>query len=219
MAGPKKATPPPIDRPLSKAYLRKFVGWSTAYPPGMSEPTSLRVMHNCSITADGALRIRPGMRSVFSTPADGEIVGTFEHFYIGQGHDLPPMKALLFAVRESDGSVGFRVAKDMLGNGTYSIVNASSVFTVRSGDDLNFHRPEIGRGLVTYVKYVQIDNKILALSDNDEPFRLFTVGSELKASVIRSITRPEYTTADRLTVSVELLYHIITIRVSATRLA
>ena len=196
----KQTIAAPIDRPLSRAYLRKFTGWSTAYPPGMSDPTSLRVMHNCSITADGALRIRPGMRSVFITPADGEIVGTFEHFYIGQGPDLPPMKALLFAVREEDGSVGFRVAKDMLGNGTYSIVNASSVFTVRSGDDLNFQRPDIGMGLVTYVKYVQIDNKILALSDNDEPFRLFTVGSELNASVIRSIVRPEYTTADRLTV-------------------
>ena len=196
----KQTIAAPIDRPLSRAYLRKFTGWSTAYPPGMSDPTSLRVMHNCSITADGALRIRPGMRSVFITPADGEIVGTFEHFYIGQGPDLPPMKALLFAVREGDGSVGFRVAKDMLGNGTYSIVNANTVFTVRSGDDLNFQRPDIGMGLVTYVKYVQIDNKILALSDNDEPFRLFTVGSELKASVIRSITRPEYTIADRLTV-------------------
>lgn len=196
----KQTIAAPIDRPLSRAYLRKFTGWSTAYPPGMSDPTSLRVMHNCSITADGALRIRPGMRSVFITPADGEIVGTFEHFYIGRGSNLPPIKALLFAVREGDGSVGFRVAKDMLDNGTYSIVNANTVFTVRSGDDLNFQRPGIGKGLVTYVKYVQIDNKILALSDNDEPFRLFTVGSELKASVIRSIVRPEYTTADRLAV-------------------
>ena len=196
----KQTIAAPIDRPLSRAYLRKFTGWSTAYPPGMSDPTSLRVMHNCSITADGALRIRPGMRSVFITPADGEIVGTFEHFYIGQGPNLPPLKALLFAVREGDGSVGFRVAKDMLGNGTYSIVNANTVFTVRSGDDLNFQRPDLGLGRVSYVKYVQIDNKILALSDNDEPFRLFTVGSELKASVIRSIVRPEYTIADRLTV-------------------
>ena len=70
----KQTIAAPIDRPLSRAYLRKFTGWSTAYPPGMSDPTSLRVMHNCSITADGALRIRPGMRSVFITPADGEIV-------------------------------------------------------------------------------------------------------------------------------------------------
>ena len=48
----KQTIAAPIDRPLSRAYLRKFTGWSTAYPPGMSDPTSLRVMHNCSITAD-----------------------------------------------------------------------------------------------------------------------------------------------------------------------
>ena len=196
----KQTIAAPIDRPLSRAYLRKFTGWSTAYPPGMSDPTSLRVMHNCSITADGALRIRPGMRSVFTTPADGEIVGTFEHFYIGQGPNLPPLKALLFAVREGDGSVGFRVAKDMLGNGTYTVVPASSVFTIKSGDDLNFQRPDLGLGRVSYVKYVQIDNKILALSDNDEPFRLFTVGATREAKVIRPINRPNYNVADRLRV-------------------
>ena len=199
MAGPKKATPPPIDRPLSKAYLRKFVGWSTAYPPGMSEPTSLRVMHNCSITKDGALRIRPGMRAVFDKPADGEIVGTFEHFYIGQGPDLPAMRALLFAVRETDGSVGFRVAKDTTGAGNYTVVKADTVFTIAAGHDLNFQRPGSTMGEVSYVKYVQIDNKILALSDNDEPFRLFFVGASLTARVVTAITRPEYNSADKLT--------------------
>ena len=199
MAGPKKATPPPIDRPLSKAYLRKFVGWSTAYPPGMSEPTSLRVMHNCSITQDGALRIRPGMRAVFDKPADGEIVGTFEHFYIGQGPDLPAMRALLFAVRETDGSVGFRVAKDTTGAGNYTVVKADTVFTIAAGHDLNFQRPGSTMGEVSYVKYVQIDNKILALSDNDEPFRLFFVGASLTARVVTAITRPEYNSADKLT--------------------
>ena len=40
----KAQTPPPIDKPLARAYLRKFTGWSTAYPPGTSDPTSLRVM-------------------------------------------------------------------------------------------------------------------------------------------------------------------------------
>ena len=191
--------PPPIDRPLSKAYLRKFRGWSTAYPPGMSDPASLRVMHNCSITSDGALRIRPGLRSVFQAPADGEIVGTFEHFYIGQLGGLAPVKALLFAVRESDGSVGFRVARDNSGAGNYTVVNANTVFTIPGGDDLNYQRPGADMGPVTYVKYVQIDNKILALSDNDEPFRLFTVGAERTARVMRPIVRPNYTTADRLT--------------------
>ena len=70
MAGKKAMPPPPIDRPLSKAYLRKFTGWSTATPPGMSDPTSLRVMHNCNVDTDGSLRIRPGLRRVFSNIAD-----------------------------------------------------------------------------------------------------------------------------------------------------
>jgi len=42
----EKKTPAPIDRPLSRAYLREFTGWSTAYAPGLSDPTSLRVMEN-----------------------------------------------------------------------------------------------------------------------------------------------------------------------------
>ena len=196
----------PIDRPLSRAYLRKFTGWSTAYPPGMSDPASLRVMHNCSITADGAVRIRPGLRRVLTAPADGEIVGTFEHFYISAGPDQPPYKAILFAVREADDSVGFRVAYDTSqgdphSSGHMTVRNASTVFSVRSGDDLNFQRPSIDKGVVTYVKYVQIDNKILALSDNEEPFRLFKVGASLEASVIRAITRPNYSASDSLTVS------------------
>lgn len=57
----------PIDRPLSKAYLREFTGWSTAYPPGLSDPTSLRQMENAWITREGAAAIRPGMRSAFPT--------------------------------------------------------------------------------------------------------------------------------------------------------
>lgn len=194
---PKKALPAPIDRPLSRAYLRKFLGWSTAYPPGLSDPASLRVMHNCSVTADGALRIRPGLRRVFAEPADGDIVGTFEHFYIGQGPGVAPVRALLFAVREADESVGFRVAHDYDADGVYEVVNANTVFTIPVGDDLNFGRA--GFGETTYVKYVQIDNKILALSDNEEPFRLFTVGADLTAKVVRPITRPAYTAADKLT--------------------
>ena len=102
----KKSLPAPIDRPLSRAYLREFTGWSTAQPPGMSDPTSLRVMHNCNVDTDGSLRIRPGLRRVFSNIADvpeGGIVGTFEHFYANDG-----AKCLLFAVREVDETVGFR---------------------------------------------------------------------------------------------------------------
>jgi hypothetical protein len=59
---PKAKLPAPIDRPLSRAYLREFTGWSTEYPPGISEPTSLRIMENVQINRDGSCRVRPGMR-------------------------------------------------------------------------------------------------------------------------------------------------------------
>ena len=194
----KDKVAPPIDRPLGRAYLRKFTGWSTAYPPGMSEPTSLRVMHNCSVTADGALRIRPGLRRVLDVPADGDIVGTFEHFYLLR-EDGTAYKALLFAVRESDDSVGFRVASDPNNTGHMQVQNLTEVFEYPPGQDPNFHRGTKFSDL-SYVKYVQIDNKILAMSDNEEPFRLFQVGrAKPKMSVIRKITRPEYNSADKLT--------------------
>ena len=192
----KDKVAPPIDRPLGRAYLRKFTGWSTAYPPGMSEPTSLRTMHNCSVTADGALRIRPGLRRVLDVPADGDIVGTFEHFYLLR-EDGTAYKALLFAVRESDDSVGFRVASDPNNTGHMQVQNLTEVFEYPPGQDPNFHRGTQFSDL-SYVKYVQIDNKILAMSDNEEPFRLFQVGlAKPKMSVIRKIERPEYTLGDR----------------------
>ena len=194
----KDKVAPPIDRPLGRAYLRKFTGWSTAYPPGMSEPTSLRAMHNCSVTADGALRIRPGLRRVLNVPADGDIVGTFEHFYLLR-EDGTAYKALLFAVRESDDSVGFRVASDPDNTGHMQVRNLTEVFEYPPGQDPNFHRGTQFSDL-SYVKYVQIDNKILAMSDNEEPFRLFQVGlAKPKVSVIRKIERPEYNSADKLT--------------------
>ena len=103
MAG-KAATPVPVDKPLSRAYLRQFTGWSTAFPPGTSDPTSLREMHNCSIAPDNSLRIRPGMRAAFTSPAPGRIIGEFEHFYTSTG-----AKAILFGVR-IDNYVVFRCA-------------------------------------------------------------------------------------------------------------
>ena len=63
MVGAKKQTPPPIDRPLSRAYLRNFTGWSTAYPPGLSAPTSCRQMENVIVSRDKGLSVRPGLRS------------------------------------------------------------------------------------------------------------------------------------------------------------
>ena len=54
----------PIDRPLSKAYLREFAGWSTNFPPGLSEPNSLRVMENVQVTREGAARVLRGVISL-----------------------------------------------------------------------------------------------------------------------------------------------------------
>ena len=99
-----EALPVPIDKPLSRAYLREFSGWSTAYPPGASEPTSLNVMHNCSLNGEGDLSIRPGLRRVLNTPNPGPIVGDIEHFYTTDGR-----KAILYAIRDG-GYVRFRTA-------------------------------------------------------------------------------------------------------------
>ena len=184
---PKKQLPAPIDRPLSKAYLSKFTGWSTAYPPGLSEPSSLRVMHNCNVGPDGSLKIRPGLRRVFNVPSR-DLVGSFEHFYTNSGK-----KALLFAVREADDTVGFRIAVYNSSTKVFDVKalnDATDGFTVTG--TLNF------TAATTYVKYVQIDNKILALSDAGEPFRLFWVGAVKKAKPVTAITRPSYNTTDRL---------------------
>lgn len=193
MAGRKAAPPPPIDRPLSKAYLRKFTGWSTAQPPGMSDPTTLRVMHNCNVDTDGSLRIRPGLKRVFANitavPAGG-IVGTFEHFYANDG-----AKCLLFAVREDNGTVGFRVAK---WNGVTKLFDVQTLATQFSvSGNISFSAD------CSYVKYVQIDNKILALAETTntaDTFLLFSVGNVKKARELTAITRPNWNTADMLQV-------------------
>ena len=108
----KSTIQPPIDRPLSKAYLREFAGWSTAYPPGLSDPTSLRLMENVMITREGAAAVRPALRSVLPVNEwldlnhGVRMVGGFEHFFLNDGS-----KALLFATREGNETVSFRVAE------------------------------------------------------------------------------------------------------------
>ena len=191
MAG-KAAIPAPIDRPLSKAYLRQFKGWSTAFPPGTSDPTSLRVMHNCNIGSDGALKIRPGLRHVLSTPMSGDIVGEFEHFYTSSGS-----KALLFAVRdEPNNRVVFRTA--VYNHATQLYDPDPSIGTRFDGAT----DAELALwSSCTYVRYVQIDNKILALSDSNQPFRLFFVSaSNMKAKVPQTIPVPGLNRETRLTV-------------------
>ena len=192
---PKAKIPAPIDRPLSRAYLREFSGWSTAYPPGLSEPTSLRLMENVWTTREGAVAVRPGLRNLTyvgqGLAPDLEFVGTHEAFYSNEGE-----KRYLFAVRETDGTVGFRVLVPELlpvsGNiGTL----ADEGFTIFPDEaSLRFS------AATTYVKYLQIDNKIFALSNAGETMRMFDVGAVKAARVLTGLDRPEWTVADKLTV-------------------
>lgn len=202
MPGKARTVPTPIDRPLSRAYLREFTGWSTAHPPGISDPTTLRQMENVVIQADGSVAVRPALRSIFvedfwlDTSLAVTAVGSMEPFYLNNG-----TKALLFAVRELVGGgerVGFRIAVYDANTGRYSVHtldSATAGFTiVPDYASLTF------TSATTYVRYVQIDNKIFALSNGDEPMRMFSVGETKKAQLLTSITRPNYDLTDRLTV-------------------
>jgi hypothetical protein len=192
---PKTQTPAPIDRPLSRAYLREFTGWSTAYPPGISEPTSLRLMENVQVLRDGALRVRPGLRYLSyisgGLPTDQEIVGTHEPFFLNNG-----TKAYLLAVREDDDTVGFRVLADTGLGLILQGLSASGVeFSVPQGESVLAFT-----AATTYVKYLQIDNKIFALSNAGEPMRYFTVGATKSAKRLSAIERPAWDTNDKLVV-------------------
>lgn len=177
----------PIDRPLSKAYLREFGGWSTAYAPGLSDPSTLRVMENCWITREGALEIRPALRSVFpagnwiTTNFNAHIIGSFETFFLADGG-----KALLFATKESNGSVQFRVARY-----DYAAANFKIVTLAEAG----FTGTTSFTSATTYVRYIQIDNKIFALPDSTntaDTVRIFYVGDEKKVVAPREITSPAW---------------------------
>ena len=198
---PKAKIPAPIDRPLSRAYLREFSGWSTSYPPGLSEPTSLRIMENVQINKEGSCRIRPGLRYLsYETPptddAPGEAlgytpVGSHEAFFLNDG-----TKAYLFAVREDDDTVGFRVLRLTSSTATVqNLTDAGVDFLIPQGESvINF------TAATTYVKYLQVDNKVFALSDAGESMRLFNVGELKSVRKILSIETPDWTVADKLTV-------------------
>lgn len=198
MAGAKKQSgPPPIDRPLSKAYLRKFGGWSTAYPPGLSEPTSLRILENMQVTREGAVATRPALRSILTenqwltTNFQATMVGGFEHFFLNDGR-----KAFLFACRLSSGVVAFKVASEDPVTKRYNVGSLSQAgFTVPQGETtLNFS------SATTFVRYLQIDNKIFALSDGGEALRLFNVGVTKTAKRVTPISRPSWAGEDALIV-------------------
>jgi hypothetical protein len=197
-AGKKKAVAPPIDRPLAKAYLRQFSGWSTAYPPGQSEPSSCRVMENVMVLRNEGLAVRPGLRytSYEETPDmdpdtngvagvafDKPLVGVFEPFYLNTGE-----KALLFAVREDDDTVGFRALHFAQPDKTvYALTDPLIGFYIPQGvTTLNFS------AATKHVTYLQIDNKVLALSDAGESPRMFTVGAMKIAKRLNTVPVPEW---------------------------
>lgn len=198
----KAKTPAPIDRPLSRAYLREFSGWSTAYPPGLSDPASLRIMENVQINKDGSCRIRPGLRylSFEESPTDefpgvaiGETpVGTHEAFFLNDG-----TKAYLFASRDNtDQTVKFWVLRPNTDGPVIQNLTSPGIdFDIPQGEDVLNFSPA-----TTYVKYLQVDNKIFALSDAGESMRLFNVGDQKSARKILSIERPDWSVADKLTV-------------------
>lgn len=187
---PKAKIPAPIDRPLSRAYLREFGGWSTAYPPGVSDPTSLRIMENVLINREGSCRVRPGLAGLMlfggvnSLPANYKMVGSYETFFLNDG-----TKAYLFAVRNlSDaGKIRFLVAS-VRTDGRLEVSDAIDLFNVDEWFDAGLF-PEFTAG-TTYVRWLQIDNKVLALSNNGEPAILFEVGATKKIRRIVGLEKP-----------------------------
>ena len=202
----KKQTPPPIDRPLSKAYLRQFSGWSTAYPPGQSEPNSVRIMENMMVDRNGALAVRPGLRYLSYTSApdfdpvlptspgtaiEETPIGGQELFYTNDGS-----RALLFAVRETNSKIGFRA---LLLTGAdkvvYRLTDPEIGFTIPGGEDaLNFPTTTL------HVQYLQIDNKIFALSDDIETARVFFVGNQKLAKKLKTVSVPDWEDTHKLAV-------------------
>ena len=151
MATKGDGVPAPIDKPLASSYLKGFDGWSTAYPPELSSPTTLRTLENLLVTPEGALKVRPGLRSIFVDDywLDEPIVGGYEHF-LTAGIDTA-YKAILFAVRRTDHSIVFRTFRES-GDGF-----------VRDDTVIPGLATIVLPATVTFIKYLQIDNKILAL--------------------------------------------------------
>ena len=181
----KKAGPPaPIDKPLSSSYLKEFHGWSTAYPPGISDPSSLRVAENVMVTRDGALRIRPALQNVLNqqyslNTGNGDdlgIVGSFEQFFVTADATYTG-KAFLFAVRGSV-TVNFRAALQRKSDSLYDVKLLTNAAVGFSGSIPTFSLD------TTFIKYLQIDNKILALSDAGDPVAMFKVGTTKTAKSV-----------------------------------
>ena len=203
MAGPKAQTPAPIDRPLSRAYLREFGGWQTAYPPGMCDPNTFRVMENVVINRDGSCAVRPGLRyisysgppgvlgirPILKTLGNERLISSPELFYLNDGR-----KAYLCAITVETmmGSGVTFVA--IVGDIAYSILDPEIGFTAKNPNTLGFSTN------TTYVKFLQIDNKIVALSNNNEEANILYVGKHKRIERPKSLDRAGTISWDQPTV-------------------
>lgn len=190
----RKSVPPPIDRPLSKAYLRQFSGWSNEWAPGVSDPTSLRTMENVFIDRDGSARVRPGLRSYLRDQGYaaelgdyGDIVGTHEVFFQDSGE-----KAYLFAYRTED-FIRFAAMVPLGLEHLQPVTLESLGFTIGPAG-VTFTTA------TTYVKFLQVDNRIFALSNAGEELLYFEVGETKVAKKLYRQVRPTWTVGDKLTV-------------------
>src|SRR5690606_24552308 len=109
-------------------------------------------MENVWVTREGALAIRPALRSVFpsgnwiTTNYNARSIGSFESFFLNDGS-----KAMLFATKEAGGNIVFRVAKYNSVTEGYEIISlAQAGFTGSAGFSSD----------TKYVRYLQIDNKV-----------------------------------------------------------
>lgn len=208
---PKQKAPAPIDRPLSRAYLREFSGWSTADPPGLSDPSSLRILSNVSVNRDGSI----GPRPVLNYMADGapiadqeslDIRGEFEPFYLNDGR-----VARLFATK-LPGPVTIVVFRVLVDTGPFSweiMTLEEAGFRNHEGYSPDWFASYISveeDSLPTYIRFLQIDNKILALNDKGWPVRVFSVGADKYVAHPREISRPTFT--DKMHVNHPMKEHI-----------
>lgn len=166
-------------------------------------------MRDVQIGRDGSARVRPALRSAFvqdvwfipdTSPQvtfptvnpwfDGEIVGSFETFFGTDGG-----RYILFGVKLwlSDAShtvVAFMISKYDKTLHRFGVpVLASTYFTGMFGLD-SFD------GDLQVLRYLQIDNKIMVLSDTQSPPRIFHVGENPRYELPQSLTRPDWNTAD-----------------------
>lgn len=183
----RAAIPAPIDRPLSRAYLREFGGWSTAYAPGVSDPNTLRDMKDCYVTREGALSVRPGLRPVLLMGGNLFNTSTAQP-YLNVGKQYDFMRGSFETFYGADGirTMLFATARYNVPNAGGGAENRFNLMAARYGpSSKRFHivpaptagYPDIGAPALSdglqlasmvytrmpsYVRHLQVDNKILS---------------------------------------------------------